>query len=126
MVSLNVSFIVAISSLVLLVTFSEVRCVSLFLCMVFCGENIEKSVLVQTGTLKRYRFKSTDINLDSPAVIRGETLHGTLGVIYGLIAGNVDLHFLDNWRFHRDSWVDFQRKSSCTCDHRHVIVILFS
>ena len=47
MVSLNVSFIVAISSLVFLVTFSEVRCVSLLLCMVLCEENIEKSVLVQ-------------------------------------------------------------------------------
>ena len=47
MVLLNVSFIVAISSLVFLVTFSEVRCVSLFLCMIFCGENIEKIVLVQ-------------------------------------------------------------------------------
>jgi len=70
---------------------------------------------IETGTVKRYRFKSTDINLDSPAVIRAETLHGTLGVIYGPIAGNVDVHFLDNWRFYRDSWVDFQRKSSCTC-----------
>lgn len=47
MVPSNVSFIVAISSLVFLVTFCEVRWVSLLLCMVFCGENIEKSVLVQ-------------------------------------------------------------------------------
>lgn len=58
---------------------------------------------IETGMVKRFRFRSTDINLDSPAVIRGETLLGTLGVIYGHIAGNVDVHFLDNWRFHRDS-----------------------
>lgn len=58
---------------------------------------------IETGTVKRFRFRSTDINLDSPAVIRGEALLGTLGVIYGHIAGNVDVHFLDNWRFHRDS-----------------------
>lgn len=78
---------------------------------------------IETGTVKRYPFKSTDLNLGSPAVIHGETLHGALGVIYGPIAGNVDAHVQDNWRFHRDSWVDFQRNLFCTFGHRLVIII---